>query len=139
VSAVGADPTDVAAQLAISRALAEYCHLCDDGDFSNLVQRFAPGGSFAFGGAVVSGRDALEEWFARNQRPELRGKHLTTNAIVDVDGDRARVVSDFVFLRTIDGVVTPQIAGRYRDAFVKLGDQWLIDRREVEVQPAAGS
>ncbi len=133
----GSDPPDVAAQLAISRTLAEYCHLCDDGQFSDLVRRFAPGGSFAFAGVVVTGRDALERWFAQNQPLELRGKHLTTNAVIDVDGDRARAVSDFVFLRRIDGVVTPQIAGRYRDAFVRLGDQWLIDRREVEVQPPA--
>jgi len=120
-----------------SRTLAEYCQLCDDENFSDLVQRFAPRGSFAFGGEVVTGRDDLEDWFAQNQRPELRGKHLEANAIIDVDGDRARAVSDFVFLRRIDGVVTPQIAGRYRDTLVKLEDRWLIDRREVEVQPTA--
>jgi len=33
--------------------------------------------------------------------------------------------------------VTPQIAGRFRDTLVKLEDRWLIDRREVEVQPTA--
>jgi 3-phenylpropionate/cinnamic acid dioxygenase small subunit len=135
VSVVGADALDVAAQVAISRTLAEYCQLCDDGEFPALVERFAPDGSFAFGGDVVTGREALEGWFARNQRPELRGKHFTSNAIIDVDDGRARAVSDFLFLRRIDGVVTPQVAGRYRDTFVKLGGRWLIERREVEVLP----
>jgi len=136
VAKVSADPSAVVAQLAISRTLAEYCQLCDDGEFARLSERFTPGGSFAFGGDVVTGRDALEEWFAERQRPELRGKHLTTNAIIDVDGDHARSVSDFLFVRTIDGRVTPQVAGRYRDTFVRSGGRWLIERREVEVPPA---
>lgn len=123
------------AVLAIQRTLAGYCQLCDDGEFQRLGEQFAPKGVFVYAGQQVTGRDALERWFERAQPPQRRGKHLTTNAIIDVDveGDRASVVSDFVFVRLVDGVVRPEMAGRYRDAFVQIGDQWLIERRDVEM------
>jgi ketosteroid isomerase-like protein len=128
------DRIDVGAILRIQRALAAYCQLCDDAEFWQLAQVFAPDGVFVFAGAEVTGRDALAAWFERAQPPRRRGKHFTTNAIVDVDpgGDTASAVSDFVFVQFIDGAPKPQIAGRYRDKFVRFDGDWLIERREVE-------
>ena len=119
------------AELRIRRTLAAYCQLVDDGEFHRLAEQFAPDGCFCYAGEVVTGRDALERWFARTA-PRRPGKHLTMNAIVDITGDRAAVVSDFLFVRFIDGRVQPDLAGRYRDAFVKVGDEWLIARRDIE-------
>ncbi len=132
------DRSDVIAVLGIQRTLAAYCQLCDDGEFRRLAERFAPDGVFVFAGEQVAGRDALERWFERAQPLRRRGKHLTTNAAIDVEGDRASVVSDFVFLRLVAGVVRPELAGRYRDAFVRIGDQWLIERRDVEMMGSPG-
>jgi ketosteroid isomerase-like protein len=120
-------------ELAIRRTLAIYCHHCDDGDFAELVDQFTPDGSFAYLGEVVTGLEHLRAWFENRQPPERRGKHLTTNTVIDVDGDRAHAVSDFVFLRLLDGSPSPAIAGRYRDELHCINGRWLIYRREVHV------
>ena len=124
----------VADELAIRRALAAYCQLCDDGDFADLAEQFAPDGTFAFGDTAVTGRAGLVGWFEANLPAERRGKHLTTNTIVDVTGDAATAVSDFVHLRVIDRVITAEIAGRYLDSFVRADGRWLIERRDVRMQ-----
>jgi hypothetical protein len=130
--------TAVVDELAIRRALAIYCHLCDDGDFAGLVDQFTPDGSFSYQGEVVSGQEQLRAWFESKQPPERRGKHLTTNTVVDVHGDRADAASDFVFLRLSEGSAVPEIAiaGRYRDALHRSGERWLFARREVHVMLA---
>ena len=124
-------------ELAVKRTLAAYCHLCDDGDFAGLVELFVLDGSVAFDDDVVTGRDALMTWFANRQPPQRRGKHLTMNIIVDVDGNCAEVVSDYLFLRLVDGVVTPAIAGRYRDRLRRDGTRWAIERRNIEIMRGA--
>jgi hypothetical protein len=128
-----ADVTVLADELAIRRTLSSYCHLCDDGDFSRLVNQFTPHGALVFGDEVVTGRAELLTWFERNQPPEFRGKHLMTNTVVEVADDRASALSDFVFLRLVDGRPRPAIAGRYRDDLVRTGDRWLLERRDIQI------
>jgi hypothetical protein len=89
-------------ELAIRRTLAIYCHHCDDGDFAQLVDQFTPDGSFSYLGEVVTGHEHLRAWFESKQPPERRGKHLTTNTVIDIDRDRAHAMSDFVFLRLLE-------------------------------------
>ncbi len=121
-------PTD---ELAVRRTLAAYCHHLDDGDFSGLAHRFTEDGSYTYGTAHVSGRDSLESWFAEMNPPERRGKHLTMNVIVDVEGDRAVAHSDYLFVRVVDGTPTPLFSGRYRDELLRAGGGWLISSRVV--------
>jgi hypothetical protein len=124
----------VADELAIRRTLAVYCQLCDDGDFAGLADQFAPDGAFVIGGTVATGRAAVVAWFETNHPPRRRGKHLTMNTIVDVTGDSATAESDFVHLRVFDGVITPEVAGRYLDTFVRLEGRWLIGRRDARME-----
>jgi SnoaL-like domain len=120
-------------ELAIARTLAVYCHRCDDGDFAELVDQFTTDGSFAYLGEEITGHEQLRAWFESKQPPDRRGKHLTMNVVVDIDGDRARAVSDFVFLRLVDGSPSPAVAGRYRDELQCVNGRWLIGRREVHL------
>jgi SnoaL-like domain len=124
-------------ELAVKRTLAAYCHLCDDGDFAHLVELFTLDGSVAFNEEVVTGRAALMTWFASRQPRERRGKHLTMNTVIDIDGNRADAVSDYVFLRLVDGMITPAIAGRYRDSLRCDGTRWAIERRHIEIMRGA--
>jgi len=128
---LGGVTVDLADRTAILELLARYCHACDDGDFEELVTVFAPDGRFDYGGDVVAGRAALGDYFAQVQTPERRGKHLVTNAVVTVDGDRATVVSDWLFLAFVEGVLTPRLTGRYDDVLVRGGDGWVIAERVV--------
>ena len=90
---------------------------CDDGDFEGLVDLFTADGALVYGDSEARGRAALPRFTrARRAFPSERGKHVTTNFVIDLEGDGATARSDFVFFRFVDGVFTPAIGGRYRDA-----------------------
>jgi hypothetical protein len=119
-------------ELGIRRTLAEYCHHCDDGNFDELVALFAPHAVLAYGDSQALGQAELRAFFLERQGlADQRGKHLTLNSVVDIDGNRARVLSDFLYLRIVDGVLTPVYAGRYRDDLVGADGRWRFARREI--------
>ena len=131
------DATRIAAELAIRDVLAAYCHRCDDGRFAELAELFAPDGAFVRGALVIEGRAALVAYFEDRQgRPEQRGRHLTLNSEITIDGAAARALSDFVYLKLVDGKPVPFLAGRYRDDFARTPDgRWHLTRRVVEDWP----
>lgn len=118
-------------RIAVLDVLARYCHTCDDGDFEALRALFTADGTFRYAGSVVTGREDLLAYFTQVQTPERRGKHLTANTVVRIDGDRATARSDWVFLVLVDGVPTPRLTGRYDDVLVRDGAGWLIAERVV--------
>jgi 3-phenylpropionate/cinnamic acid dioxygenase small subunit len=126
------DQGAVVDELLVGHVLARYCHLVDDGRFDELVELFTADGTFAFGDLAATGRWELRSWFEAMQPPELRGKHLTTNVIVDVDGDEAVAVSDFVFFAFRERRLVPMVAGRYRDELTRVDGGWRIRRRDSE-------
>jgi 3-phenylpropionate/cinnamic acid dioxygenase small subunit len=77
----------------------------------------------------ATGRAEIEAWFAESYTPERRGRHMTVNTIIDLDGDRATVRSDFAFLGFHKGDLRPLYAGRYHDDFVRDEGRWLIRQR----------
>lgn len=131
------DLTRIADELAVRELLAAYCHRVDDGLFDALVELFTPDGAFVRGKRAYEGRAALLAFFgARQGTPEQRGRHLTLNPEIAIDGRRARVLADFLYLRMIDGKITPVITGRYRDELVRGDDgRWRFARRVVEEWP----
>jgi hypothetical protein len=127
-------------ELAIIRTLAEYCMRCDDGDFASLVDLFTADGALGYSESEARGRAALLAFFESSQGlPEQRGKHITANFVIDLDGDGATARSDFVFYRFVDGVFTPAIGGRYHDELVRDDGQWRFARREIRrmIPPAS--
>jgi ketosteroid isomerase-like protein len=127
-------------ELEIRRVLALYCHRCDDGDFDALLDLFSADSEMVYGERTCRGRAQLREFFDEMQgKPAQRGKHLTLNSVIDVAGDGASATSDFLFLRFVDGALTPVYTGRYRDRFARVGNRWRITRREVtrDLPPAA--
>jgi uncharacterized protein (TIGR02246 family) len=127
------DLTRLSADRDIARVLAEYCHYCDDGDFDALLDRFTDDAEFLFAGRAVHGRDELRAWFDKTQSPPRRGKHVTANTIIEVDGDRAVAVSDYAFLTKVEGRLVPLITGRYRDELTRSGGRWQISRRDASM------
>jgi len=119
--------------LALRRLIAEYCQLIDDGEFTRLAELFTPDGCFAFEAEAPTGHEALARWFEQRQPVHRRGRHVSVNPIIDVDGDRARVASDFLFVRWIKGTLTIEMAGRYVDRCVRSDGRWSIERRDVEI------
>ena len=61
----------------------------------------------------------------------LRTKHVTTNPIVDIDGEVAAVRSMYTVLQQTDELpLQPIIAGRYHDRFARIDGAWaFVERR----------
>lgn len=89
-------------ELLIRQTLAWYCRLIDDGRFEKLVEWFTVDGALIVRGVPLVGRDAIREWLRADHLPHKRGKHLATNAIIDVEGRRAHCESDFLFMNFVD-------------------------------------
>ena len=117
---------------AIQRLMARYCHVVDDGAFDELPQLWARDAELALRGETATGPEAIVAVIAGLQTPERRGVHVGANSIIDVEGDTARAVSDFVFMRR-EGGPDPVVKfiGRYIDQFVRTPDGWRFRRREI--------
>jgi hypothetical protein len=118
---------------AIERVLATYCHRVDDADFEGAGELFTADGTFSFGADVATGPSGVADWLSTMQPPARRGKHLTANVVIDVDGDAATAASDFLFVRWVDGSLAIEIAGRYRDDLRRDGEGWRFERRRCDL------
>ena len=126
---------DLADERTIRRLMARYFHLVDDGAFDELAALWTDDAELVLRGETATGPAAIVAVIAGRQTPELRGLHVGANAIIDVDGDTARAVSDFVFMRH-EGGPDPivKFIGRYVDRFVRTPDGWRFRRREIQLR-----
>ena len=60
-----------------------------------------------------------------------RGMHVTTNSLIDVDGDQATATTDYLFVRPVEQGISVIAAGRYYDRLVHHGDQWQFAERSI--------
>jgi len=117
---------------AIARVVARYCHLLDDGRWDEFADLWAEDAEFVLGGETTRGRDAIRASIEATQPPERRGRHLAVNVEVDVDGDEASAVVDFMFwARDREGKAKLMFLGRYDDRLVRSDGGWRFARREI--------
>ncbi len=130
------DPAD---QLAIERLLRTYARRIDAGDFAGVGALFALGTiATEDGTALATGAAAVEALYLATTRRYDDGtphtKHVTTNAVVDVDpsGDRAECHSYFtVFQGLADFPLQAIISGRYVDTFERVDGAWRFAERRM--------
>jgi len=127
--------SDVDDERAIRRLMTRYCHLVDDAAFEELAALWTDDAELALRGETSTGPAAIVAVIAGRQTPELRGLHVIANVIVDVDGNgnTARAVSDFVFMRR-EGGPDPVVKfiGRYIDRFAHTPEGWKFRRRDIQ-------
>ena len=117
---------------AITRVVARYCHLLDDGRWDEFADLWADDAEFVLGGEATRGRDAIRASIEATQPTERRGRHLAVNLELDVDGDRATGVVDFMFWgRDREGKAKLMFLGRYDDRLVRTDGTWRFERREI--------
>jgi 3-phenylpropionate/cinnamic acid dioxygenase small subunit len=140
--------TDLAAwvdKLAIRDLLERYMRYNDDGDLDRILELFEPDAAYQVMGHVLIGRQQIGEFLqARgfsHDRPawtepgqllnQTRSAHISSNPIIDIDGDRATVESDFqVARRDSDGRARIVLLGRYRDEVRRGSDgKWRLYTR----------
>lgn len=119
--------TTLADKIAIRELTATYNRAVDDGRVDDALQTFVPGGTLEIPGMGAMGDEGLRALFG-----SLQGNiHATTDAIVDVDGDRARQLCTLlVMVRAPEGgVVRLVTTGRYEDDLERTADGWKFVRR----------
>ena len=117
----------------VRRVLATYGDCYDGGRADAWADLFTEDGRFAVAGQVTEGRSAIRAYMERAQAEHGRGIHVTSDPVVDVEGDEATATSAYVYVRPGDGGPVTAAAGRYRDRLVRVGGRWRIRERAVSL------
>jgi len=129
----------------IENLLYTYAERIDRGDFDGLAELFTHGrihGVEGGGpGAEFEGRDAVRALYGKTTRLHEdtgtpKTKHLTTNAIIEVDEEAGAATSrsNYVVFQATDALpLQPIITGRYGDTFHRIDGQWWFDTRTMYV------
>ena len=73
--------------------------------------------------------------FADNPPPRMR--HLVTNVrVLELEGDEAKITSNFLAWRSHTGIPDHQIIGCRNDRWVRDGENWLLLERQVVLDQA---
>jgi len=124
---------------AIRELLARYCFALDADRFEEMAALFTPDGVWetAFGtGTGRTGIAAQARSIATEPRP--RRVHLTTNIVIELDGDTATARSNWALIQNSpDG---PRIGsgGSYLDRLVKVEGRWFFKHRTIDRYIAEG-
>lgn len=122
---------------AIRRTLSEYSQHYDDGRFDEWAELFTVDARLVLAGTVTEGRDAIRKHMMPIQTAGGPCMHVTTNSLVDVDGDAATATTDYLFVRPTKGGLAIIAAGRYHDSLVRDGMRWRFRERSITMLPAA--
>lgn len=120
----------------IRRVLIEYGKYLDTRNYAAYASLFTEDGVWTGGLGSFTSRAAIEKMlvdYIGTPEPGFVNKssyHMMTNPLIEIDGNRAKVESKFLFwTATVDGLPQPSHSGRYVDEFVKVGGEWKIARR----------
>jgi len=122
----------------LTNLLHTYAERIDAGDLDGVADLFAHGRILRPQGDAV-GREGAREMYRQARLYDdgtPRTRHVTTNAIVEVDagGETAAVRSYFtVFQQTDVLALQPIIAGRYHDTFHRVEGAWCFATRRILV------
>lgn len=117
---------------AIRELIAKHAQMSDDAIVEERVALYAPDGVFTGpDGVANTGHDAIRAAFSKTAAGAKGGKHITSNTVVELEGDKATAFTDFAFFRMGTGGLSPFAAGRYRDTFVKTADGWRYASRLI--------
>lgn len=118
----------------IRELLARYCFALDADKIDEMAALFTQDGVWetAFGtGTGRAGIVAQANSIATGNRPKR--VHLTTNIVIDLDGDTATARSNWALIQNVpSGVPIIGSGGAYSDRLVKVGGQWFFKHRTIE-------
>lgn len=128
----------------VENLLYTYAERIDAGDLDGVAELFAHGRIHGVEDGppetVFEGRDAVRRLYGATTRIHADGtprtRHVTTNAIIEVDEDAGTATSrsTYVVLQATDQLpLQPVITGRYRDTFRRLDGTWWFDTRVMHV------
>lgn len=120
---------------AIREVLAKYCFCLDAGKFEEMAALFTDDGTWHTDFGKGEGHAGIIEHalsLRAGNTPRPRGVHLTTNVVIELDGNRARVQSNWVVAQNSDAGPAISSAGGYSDDMVKQNGRWLFRYRRID-------
>ncbi len=128
----------------IENLMYTYAERIDAGNLEGVADLFANGQIVASPDApvetVVAGRNEVLGMYQGSTRlypcGTPRTKHVTTNAIIEVDDDAGTASARSyytVFQQLDDFPLQPIITGRYHDTFHRIDGEWWFDQRTMLV------
>jgi len=120
---------------AIVKTMAEYSHSIDDGRLDDLAALFAQNAvlNIPSYSIRIEGRAAIREQFGKMWDPNVKGTHCAVNPEIDVSGNSATGIFDFMWL-DLNGPPKLGPVGRYRCKFIKESDRWRFQEFTAEVR-----
>ncbi len=123
---------------AIENTLHRYAFGYDEGDWKLVESTFTADAQLSLrvtGGELAgpfTGRDAIIDMMDETAKtqPDQR-RHVTSNVVVDVDGDRATAWSYLTIFSAHDGTLTALSTGTYEDELVRAADGWRLSMRHI--------
>jgi len=122
-------------RFAIADLFARYMWAIDGGDVETLVSCFTPDGELespAVG--KYSGQDNIRAFATRFSQFRARGtelRHVLSNMLIDVDGDRGFAKCYLLVFQVRNGASKLLGPGRYEVQLRKLNGEWLFQHRLV--------
>ena len=117
----------------IRELLARYCFALDADRFEEMAELFTSDGVWQTAFGTGTGRPGIVA-HARGiaTGPRLRRVHLTTNIVIDLEGDTAIARSNWVLVQNSPDGPTIGSGGAYSDQLVKLGGRWFFKHRTID-------
>lgn len=130
---------------AITNLLYRYAELMDQGDLAGVANLFAHAriklglddASYVDSAGIL---DTWEKTVILYDDGTPRTKHVTTNAIVEFQGEDEATARSYytVFQQVGDGALQPIIAGRYHDWFERVDGTWRFKERDYTLVDLVG-
>lgn len=125
------DVRELMDRVAIRELTARYNRCFDDQDAAGWAEVFTDDGTLeVLGGQTVQGRDALR---AMCEATGYGTVHMTTDAVIEIDGDMAKQMCALVLGRRSSEPKTSTfgLTGRYEDELVRTPAGWRFRRRAI--------
>ena len=119
---------------AIRKLLARYCFLLDGYQLHEFAALFTADGEWISRNGTGKGPDAIERLLrglVPEPAPGRRRKHFTTNIIIELNGDSATVISNFLVVRDSEAGPAISVAGTYDDIVVRTPAGWKFKSRRL--------
>ena len=124
-------PLTAADKLEIMELGSRYNHAIDHRRAEEWADVFTADGKFeSYGELRAQGREQLVAYIDKAAAAGHKSRHWTSNAIIEGDGDTARLKL-YVMAIDISEGIRPYIMGEYDDTLVKVNGLWKFKVRRV--------
>jgi hypothetical protein len=118
----------------IRELLARYCFLLDGFRLGEFASLFTADGEWISRNGHATGPEGIERLLrglVPEPAPGRRRKHFTANIVIELTGDSATVISNFLVVRDSETGPAIAVAGTYDDVVVRTTEGWKFKSRRL--------